>query len=167
MSGRIPARAGKLAVALVVSTAVVALTAGAASARPTGSVAVSQQRVAADGIRPLVFAPRLTIPFTTEYDAEGYYGAVKCKGKHETDEKGGYPGTETEGGRDVEHCKSTTGKPLIGLAPGEEVGLGDGWFPGSSGWNSDYDGQGATKIGYKVSANGMSFKLIAYYPISG
>ncbi|HYM54227.1 MAG TPA: hypothetical protein VES97_02610, partial [Solirubrobacteraceae bacterium] len=110
-------------------------------------------------------APRTSIPFETEYNAEGYYGAVKCKGKHQTNERKGYPGNETEGGRDVERCKSTTGKPLVGLTPGETVTLG-GWFPGSSGWASDYNGQAASGIEYTVSGAGKSFRLVAYYPFA-
>jgi hypothetical protein len=161
MSGRIPARAAVLAAALLASTAGVAVMAATASAIPTAGTSPSLRADA------LALTPRLNVPFTAEYDAEAYYGAVKCKGKHEADEKAGYPGVGTEGGRDVEHCKSTTGKPLVGLTPGEEVQLGKGWFPGSSGWDSDYDGQAASEIEYTVSMNGKSFKMVAYYPFAG
>jgi hypothetical protein len=164
MSGRIPARTAMLAVALLASTAGVAVMAATASAIPTAGASLSLK---ADGLSELSvhpLYPSLKIAFETEYDAEAYYGAVKCKGKHEADEKAGYPGVEKEGGRDVEHCKSTTGKPLVGLTPGETVELGKGWFPGSSGWDSDYDGQAASEIEYTVSSTGKSFRLVAYYP---
>jgi hypothetical protein len=167
MSGRIPARAVMLAVALLASTAGVALTAASASAMPTAGASPSLKADGSSAVRALVATPRLKAPFAVEYDAEAYYGAVKCKGTHEANEKAGYPGTETEGGRDVEHCKSTTGKPLVGLTPGEKVELGMGWFPGSSGWDSDYDSQAASEIEYAVSKSGKSFKLVAYYPFAG
>jgi hypothetical protein len=167
MSGRIPARPAKLCAALLASTAVMATAAATAGAIPTGGAGPSL-RAAALSSSARAGAGRVPgIPFTAEYDAESYYGPVACKGKHETSASKGYPGTATEGGRDVERCKSTTGLPLVGLTPGETVTLGEGWFPGSSGWNSDYDGQGATEIAYTVSANGKSFKLVAYYPFAG
>jgi hypothetical protein len=166
MSGRIPTRAAMLAVALLASTAVTAEMAATASAIPTAGASPSLKANGLSELSAHPLYPSLKIAFETEYDAEGYYGAVKCKGKHEADEKVGYPGTATEGGRDVEHCKSTTGEPLVGLTPGERVELGTGWFPGSSGWDSDYDGQAASKIEYTVSSTGKSFKLIAYYPFT-
>jgi len=166
MSGRIPARAVNLAVALLASTAAVAVMAATASAIPTAGASPALKASGSGELRVLALSPSLKTPFEVEYDAEAYYGAVKCKGKHETNEKH-YPGTETEGGRDVEHCKSTTGKPLVGLTPGERVELGTGWFPGSSGWDSDWDGQAASEIEYTVSATGKSFKLLAYYPFPG
>lgn len=167
MSGRIPARAAKLAVALIASTAGVALMAATASAVPTTGASPSLKLGGSSDVRALVLNPRLAIPFTAEYDAEAYYGAVACKGRHQANEKKDYPGTATEGGRDVERCKSTTGKPLVGLTPGETVELGKGWFPGSSGWDSDYDSQAASEIEYTVSSTGKSFKLVAYYPFAG
>ncbi|MGO9319547.1 MAG: hypothetical protein ACLQBY_01910 [Solirubrobacteraceae bacterium] len=144
-----------------------AVVAGTASARPAADGSLSLKAAGSSGAGSLSRSVRVpTIAFTAEYDAEGYYGAVKCKGKHETNAGLGYPGTPTEGGRDVERCKSTTGKRLVGLAPGETVSPG-GWFPGSSGWDSDYDSQAATSIEYTVSGNGKSFKLVAYYPFAG
>jgi hypothetical protein len=156
-----------LAVALIASTAGVALMAATASAVPTTGASPSLKLGGSSDLRALVLNPSLTTPFEAVYDAEAYYGAVKCKGKHEASEKKGYPGTASEGGRDVEHCKSTTGKPLVGLVPGESMELGKGWFPGSSGWDSDYNGQAAREIEYTVSSTGKSFKMIAYYPFAG
>jgi hypothetical protein len=168
MNGRIPARAAKLMAALLVSTAAVAVMAASAGATPVAAGAPALRSVGSSQTVALIRAAHVpNVSFATEYNAEGYYGAVKCKGKHETNAALGYPGTETEGGRDVERCRSTTGKPLVGLMPDETVELGKGWFPGSSGWNSDYDGQAASEIEYKVSANAKSFKLVAYYPFAG
>ncbi len=170
MIGRIPTQGWRLAAASVAAIAVAAIAAGTASASPSSTV--SPKSAVSNLVGPLSrFAPATSVHFETEYDAEGYYGAVKCKGKHQTNEKKGYPGTApgtlpAEGGRDVERCKSTTGKPLVGLAPGETVAQG-GWFPGSSGWASDYDGQGASAIEYTVSANAKSFRVVAYYPFAG
>lgn len=170
MTGVITAKAAKLAVALLASAAVAAVAAGMASASPTVGASPSLKFAGSDGIGALAtYPPSTKVSFEATYDAEGYYGSVHCVGHHLTNAKKGYPGTAPgsspeEGGRDVEKCKSATGKALIGLTPGETVALGAGWFPGSSGWDSDYDGQGATEIGYTVSASGKSFKLVAYYP---
>jgi hypothetical protein len=166
MIGRIPTSAAKFAAALLASAAVVALAAGTASANPTTGGSLASAGLG--GVWPLMtkYAKAEHWKFEVEYDAEAYYGAVKCKGTHQVNEKKGYPGTETQGGRDVERCKSTTGKPLVGLAPGETVLLGMGEFPGSSGWASDdpaLGGEQTTDIEYKVSANAKSFKLVAYY----
>ncbi|HSZ13713.1 MAG TPA: hypothetical protein VK790_06735 [Solirubrobacteraceae bacterium] len=155
----------RLAATLLASSALAAAVPAVAGAQPAAAGGSVPARSALKSLADSARVP--TVPFATEYDAEGYYGAVKCKGKHETNANAGYPGSASEGGRDVERCKSTTGMPLIGLAPGETVALGAGWFPGSSGWNSDYDGQAATSIEYVVSANGRSFKLVAYYPFAG
>lgn len=167
MPGRIP-RAATLAAAVIASAVVVALAAGSASASPVGG---SVTPAGSSGVGPLMmkYAKPEHWTFEVEYDAEAYYGAVKCKGKHEVNEKKGYPGTETQGGRDVEHCKSTTGKPLVGLTPDETVLLGMGEFPGSSGWASDdpaLGGEQTTDIEYTVSASAKSFKVVAYYPNS-
>ncbi len=170
MMGRTPTSGSRVAAALVAAIAIVATTAGPASASPSSAQSANLVRSNKSG--PLSrFAANTSVPFETEYDAEGYYGPVKCKGKHQTSEKDGYPGTApgvlpAEGGRDVERCKSTTGAPLIGLAPGEAVALG-GWFPGSSGWDSDYDGQAADALEYTVSASAKSFRVVAYYPFAG
>lgn len=120
-------------------------------------------------LRPaaLLSAQRSSTAFEVEYDASGYYGAVKCKGHHVINEAN-YPGNATEGGRDVEVCKSTTGKPLATLAPGE-VGTE---FPGSSEWESDYFSfvKGldvrTTNVSYRVSPNGKTFRLVAVYPFA-
>ena len=140
--------------------AIAALAASGASASP-GLGNETSHRIAALNVA------NTSVFFEVEYNAEGYYGPVKCRGHHQTNAKLGYPGNATEGGRDVETCKSTTGLPLIGLAPLETVALGTGWFPNSSGWASDYDGQGASAIEYKVNATAKSFKLKAYYPFAG
>ncbi len=168
MTQRIHARAGRLAVALLISIAVAASATAAANASPrTGGAGPSLGAGPSFKLRALSLTKTTNTPFQVSYDAEGYYGAVKCTGHHQANEKKGFPGDETEGGRDLEKCVSTTGKPLVGLAPNETVALGAGWFPGSSGWNSDYDGQAATSIQYTVSSNAKSFKLVAYYPFAG
>lgn len=164
MTGMITAKAAKLAVALLASVAVAAVAAGTASASPTGS----SHSAASSNARSL---SKFAKPEKWEYTFTGlnvgeWYGPVSCKGKHESNEKKGYLGTETSGGRDVEKCKSTTGKPLELVAPGEHVALGAGEFPGASGWSSDdpaLAGLESKDIEYTVAANGKSFKLVAYY----
>jgi len=140
MSGRIPASAARLAAALLASTAVMAASAGAAG------------------------AATVKTPFVAEYSftelTEGGFGTVSCEGKRQVNSTGfagkGWP----TGTRDVEKCRSTeaSGK-FIGLTGGE---TGE-WFPGATGWDSDYDGAPAVSASYKVNSGDKSFKIIAYY----
>ena len=133
----------RLAVALLASiatVATVAVTAGTAGAATT----------------------KTQFEATYEYTGltNGGFGSVHCTGHRQVNEKSyaakGWP-TDT---RDVEHCRSTsaTGK-FIGLTGGE---TGE-WFPGASGWDSDYDGAAAVSAQYTVSTNDKTFNLVAYY----
>ena len=144
----------RVGIALTAAVVVAALLATSASAAPSGG---SGGGAGAKAQAFAKFAPKTSIRFEAEYNAEGYYGPVKCVGHRQTNEKL-YPGS-----RDVERCKSTTGKPLLTVAPGEHRGFGE-WFPNSSGWNSDYDGAAAEKQEYTVSGSGRSFKTVVYYP---
>ena len=146
MHGWVPVKAARFSAALLVSIAVVGMTATSALAKGT--------------------PPQKWSYTFTGLKAGEWYGPVSCTGKHETNEKKGYPGTETSGGKDVEKCKSTTGKPLELVTPGEHVALGTGEFPGASGWSSDdpaLAGLESKDIEYTVAANGKSFKLVAIY----
>src|SRR5271165_4911863 len=155
MYGMIPTRAAGFAAVLLTSSAFLGAAAGTASASPGRGAKPSLEGALSNGV----------------YDAENYYGPVRCLGVHQTNEKRGYPGTETTGGRDVERCTSTTGKPLVNMTPGEE---GHGSFPGPANiWESDYFlfikglSRRTYDMTYKVSANGKSFKLVAYYNEEG
>jgi opacity protein-like surface antigen len=97
-----------------------------------------------------------TETYAGEFNAEGYYGKVYCKVRHQTNSK------KFTGSRDVESCKSLEAGGLIGLEGGEHRGAGE-WFPGASGWSSDFNGAAALSQEYTVSANKKHFKLIAYY----
>jgi hypothetical protein len=166
MTGRIPARVAKLTAALLVSGAVAAVASGAASASSTVGGNPLPKSAGSNGVGPLTTKSTST-PYEAEYN-DPIAGPIKCVGKHQTSEKKGYPGNETEGGRDKFKCTSTTGLPLTGVAPGETgVTLG---LPGASGWDSDYfyfvkGGLvvAATSFTYKVSHKGTSFKAVAYY----
>lgn len=112
------------------------------------------------------YAPKTSEPYEFNYTGDEFYGPVHCVGKHQTNERKGYPGNATEGGRDVERCRSTTGEPLKGMAPGETA---TDSIEGYSEWGSDWDGNAivSTNFSYKVSASGKAFKIIAYYPYPG
>lgn len=159
--------------ALLASLAVAALALSAAFASTAGASPASGGGLAAGPFGKAMTKPTST-PFEFEITtlAEEWYGPVKCKGHHQTNEKKGYPGTETEGGRDVETCKSTTGKPLVGMTPGATEQT---TFTSTSGevvgeWESDYfrevkgiHGVDSSNFKYNVSKNGKSFKIIVYY----
>lgn len=140
MTGMIPKRAAMLAVALLASTAVVAVAAGTAGAATT------------------------TTPFTATYTYNGTtgggFGAVSCKGTRQVNPaavaKKGWA-TET---RDVETCSSTEASGKFIALTAEETGE---WFPGTSGWASDYDGKTATSAHYVVGAKDKKFTIVAYY----
>lgn len=119
------------------------------------------------------FAARAAAPFvaneksSTAYGPFSYedpkFGPIECSGKHETNEKRGYPGNETEGGRDVFTCKTTTTEPI-------RTTEGHGNAVAFAGWDSDYffNAKGVvvedSSISGKSHGNGKSFKAIAYYP---
>jgi hypothetical protein len=119
------------------------------------------------------FAARAAAPFvaneksTTAYGPFGYtdakFGPIECSGKHETNAKKGYAGNETEGGRDVFTCKSTTSEPILTTE-------GHGTAVSFAGWNSDYFYyvKGVvvedSSITGKSHGRGQSFKATAYYP---
>ena len=139
MTGRIPARAVRLAVALLASIALVAVAAGTASAAGTKT------------------------PFEASYEFTGLtgggFGAVHCVGTRQVNPnfaKKGWP-TAT---RDVQRCTSTDPSGKLIALTGGETGT---WFPGASGWNSDYDAAVAVTAAYKVSGSDKKFKILAYY----
>jgi hypothetical protein len=139
MTGMIPKRAARLAVALLASTAVVAVAAGTAGATTTKT------------------------PFEVSYTYTGLtgggFGAVSCVGTRQVNPAFASKGWATET-RDVERCSSTeTSHKLIALTGGE---TGE-WFPGASGWNSDYDAKAAVTAKYVVSRNATKFRIVAYY----
>ncbi len=139
MTGTIPARAARLAAALLASTAVMALAAGTAGATTTKT------------------------PFEASYTftelTGGAFGAVHCTGKREVNPKFAAKGWLTET-RDIEKCASTeTSGKLVGLTGGEKAAL----FPGSNGWYSDYDAKFTETMEYTVSGKAKNFKLVAYY----
>jgi hypothetical protein len=139
MIGMIPKRAAKLAVALLASTAVVAVAAGTAGATTTKTL--------------------FTAAYTYNGTTGGGFGAVSCKGTRQVNTKFAKGGWATET-RDVENCVSTeTSGKLIALTAGE---TGE-WFPGTTGWASDYDGKAAVSAQYKVGPGNHKFHIVAYY----
>ncbi len=159
---------------------VIAATAGAlaalagysstALATPTGGAAA-----AATGLGKSL-TPKTNTAFSWSGDVADYYGPVACHGKHKTNEKKGYPGTETEGGLEIEKCSSTTGKPLPNMTPGATDQTCFANTEGGSvcGWESDYfrEAKGIPGVdiysgfSYSVAANGKSFKIVALYPFA-
>jgi hypothetical protein len=119
------------------------------------------------------FAARAAAPFlaneksTAAYGPVSYedpkFGPIECSGKHETNTKKGFAGNETEGGRDVFTCKSTTGEPI-------KTTEGHGTAVSFAGWDSDYffNVKGevieASTISGKSHGKGQSFRAFAYYP---
>lgn len=136
---------GTIVLAAIAAMCITASASAAPTAGGTGAGVAQVKKLSAE--------PRTSIPFTVEYDAEGYYGPVKCTGKHQTNPR------KYTGSRDVEKCESTS-PPLLTVV-GHEVGE---WFPGSSGWASDYNGAAASSASYKVNAKATKFKIVAYYP---
>ena len=137
MTGRIPARAAKFAVAIIASTALVAVAAGTAAGTKT--------------------------PFEASYEFTGLtgggFGAIHCVGKRQVNPHFANKGWASET-RDVEKCTSTDPSGKFIALTGGETGT---WFPGASGWNSDYDEKAASTASYTVTAKDNKFKLIAYY----
>ncbi len=113
------------------------------------------------------FAPATKEHFEFNLTEAIFYGPVHCVGNHLTNEKKGYPGVAGPGGtggKDIEKCKSTTGKPLIGMAAGEhKVGPP---IEGDPEWGSDWDGNAitTTNFEYTVNPKGTAFKIVAIYP---
>ena len=152
--------------ALAVACALLAVLAASSSA-PAATPGTSLSRAAGP------FAARAAAPFvaneksTIEYGPFSYedakFGPIECSGKHETNAKKGFPGNETEGGRDVFTCKSTTGEPILTTE-------GHGTAVSFAGWNSDYFYyvKGVvvedSSISGKSHGKGQSFKATAYYP---
>ena len=95
--------------------------------------------------------------WSATYNAEAYYGAVKCTGKTKVSKK--YPG-----GREVELCETTEGT-LKRVKAGKEQKA----FENSEGgtvaeWESDSgSGQRTTNYSYTVNKKLTKFKLIAIY----
>ena len=93
------------------------------------------------------------------------FGPIECHGKHQTNTHLGFPGNETEGGRDKFVCKSTTGLAMTNVPVGEARG------PVTfAGWDSDYffyvKGETIedTSISGYVNKRGTVMHAIAYYP---
>ncbi len=146
-----PARLATLASVLVAVGAIMAITAGAASAHKVRTIKQ---------------------PFTIQY-ASSYItteGEVFCKGVHETNAEL-FPGNETEGGRDKEKCSSTVHKRFTAITGGEEGNM----FPGSPSYESDWfylkgergETIASTKVLWKVGANDKKFSLLVYVPLEG
>lgn len=77
-------------------------------------------------------------------------GPVSCSGVHQVKKDGTVQESET--------CKSTTGQPLQYYAPGQVVTFGGG------AWQSDFDHSSiATSGTYTISADGMSYTILANY----
>ncbi len=163
MLGKIPNKVAKLAAGLLAATAVMAVAAGTASATPSSSGG-SASALASAGMK---YTPATKELYTFDWTQPTFYGPVHCTGKHLTNEKKGYPGTAGPGGtggKDIEKCKSTTGEPLLGMAPGEhKVGPP---IEGEGAWGSDWDANAitTTNFEYTVNPKGTAFKLIAIYP---
>ena len=117
--------------------------AGAASANP-GASAVKA-------------AATMKTEWTAEYNAEAYYGAVKCSGKTIVNKK--YPG-----GKEVETCEAVSGT-LSHMKAGKEQKAFENSEGGSvSEWESDSgSGLRTTNYSYKVNKSLTKFKLIAIY----
>jgi hypothetical protein len=136
--------------------------AGTAAAAPAS-------RSAARAGRSVLAHPENT-KFEVEYENAEFYGPgmVHCVGHHQVNEKRGYGGTETSGGRDVEKCKTVSGQPFEKLTGGETR---EGEFPGPANiWESDYflfvkgvSGVRTHDMKLTVSANDRSFRIVAYY----
>jgi hypothetical protein len=146
------ARFTTLAMALIAATAIMAVAAGAASAK--GGVI------------------KTTARFHIQYSSGAITsnGEVRCKGRHQTN-SALYPGTATEGGRDIEKCKSTSHKAFTALTAGQEGNM----FPGSPSYESDWfylKGESGASIAsihvhFAVSANDKAFTLLVYVPLEG
>jgi hypothetical protein len=96
--------------------------------------------------------------FEVEYNAEAYYGAVKCTGTDKVSKK--FPG-----GKEVEICITTEGQLKRVVA-----GKGQKEFENSEGgkvaeWESDSgDGKKTTNYTYNVNGKLTKLKIIAIYP---
>jgi hypothetical protein len=95
--------------------------------------------------------------WTTEYNAAGYYGGVKCTGKTTVNSKYKF-------GKEVETCVTTEGK-LSYMKAGKGQKAFENSEAGSvSEWQSDSGtGKRTTNYSYKVNKGLTGFKLIAIY----
>ena len=130
-------------IALLAVTAVLGVSASAASATPGATSAAHR-------------AAGVTTTWTAEYNASTFYGAVKCSGKTTVNKK--YPN-----GRDVETCETTEGK-----FKNMKAGKGQKAFVGTETtyeeWESDSgSGKRTTNYTYSVNAKLTKFKLVAIY----
>ncbi len=140
----------RLASAMVAAIALLAVSAGAASAH----------------------VDKTKSPFTITYASSAITseGEVVCTGFHETN-SALFPGTETEGGRDREHCKATTKHKFTALTGGQEGNM----FPGSGSYESDWfylkgergETISSTRVLFKVKPNDKVFTLLVYLPLEG
>lgn len=99
-------------------------------------------------------------PFTAEYNAAAYYGAVKCTGNYVVSKK--FPG-----GKDVETCETTEGqlkRVIAGKAQKEFEAEGGGHV---AEWESDSgSGLKTTNYSYSVNKGLTKLKIVAIYPPS-
>jgi hypothetical protein len=118
------------------------------------SVASAKPATGSDGVQ----ASATKTTWTAEYNAESYYGAVKCTGKTFVNKR--YPG-----GKDVEICESVGGT-LTHMRAGKHQTA----FENSEGgfvneWESDSgSGERTTNYFYNVNKTLTKFKLVAIYP---
>jgi hypothetical protein len=91
------------------------------------------------------------------YNAEAYYGEVKCTGKTVTSKK--YPG-----GKDVEKCEAVSGT-LAHMVAGKSQKAFENTEGGFvSEWESDSgSGKKTTEYSYNVNKKLTKFKIIAIY----
>ncbi len=143
--------------------AVLGASSSALAATPGSSLSQAAGPFAARAAAPFVASEKSTTPYGPVSYNDAKFGPIECSGKHETNANRGYPGNETEGGRDVFTCKSTTSEPILTTE-------GHGAPVSFAGWNSDYfssvKGEGIedSSISGKSHGRGQSFKAIAVYP---
>jgi hypothetical protein len=103
-----------------------------------------------------------TVKYDVSYVDLNLFGPIECSGVHQVGKR--FPGDAMSGGRDVFACESTSGEPLPGVAPDQELTLDDLGF-----WFSDYFSSAfglsvaATRLDGLVSSDGFSFQAVAEY----
>jgi hypothetical protein len=88
---------------------------------------------------------------TTQYKAvytDPVMGPVSCAGVHQVSKAAV---------QDSWTCASTTASPLTGVSAGQSI------TTANFGWNSDFNGAGATSLAMTVSADGLSETGVATY----
>ncbi|MGO9489995.1 MAG: hypothetical protein ACLQBB_13335 [Solirubrobacteraceae bacterium] len=122
-----------------------------------GAFATSATAAPVGGRHAAVAMASMSTPFTAEYTAGEYYGAVVCTGVHVVNKK--YPN-----GADKETCEAAGGGKLVHMKAGkgqtefENTGGGE-----VTGWDSDYNGVETHEFTYSVAKSLKKFKIIAIY----